>query len=103
MFMLDLNTIKKYIKPKFYLKILGIPYLIEDTNISISSNIIENVLQSTYIFNDVVLTLKPKVIKVSPKLDIAAIWINIWDAQSGFKAKSLINKYFNVENLITTV
>jgi len=94
MFILDLNTVKKYIKnlnvidsdnimisklsqPKFYLKILGIPYLIEDTNISISSDIIEKILQSTYIFNDVVLTLKPKVIKVSSKLDMAVIWIDI--------------------------
>ena len=104
MFILDLNTVKKYIKnlnvidsdnimisklsqPKFYLKILGIPYLIEDTNISISSDIIEKILQSTYIFNDVVLTLKPKVIKVSSKLDMAVIWIDIWDAQSCYDSR----------------
>jgi len=67
---LDLNTIEKYIKNvsavdsnkvialrlsqfKLYLKILGILYLIEDTNLSITTHIIEKV---TYILNDIVLT-----------------------------------------------
>ena len=58
---LDLNTIEKYIKSinsvdfdniimlkllqsKSYLKILDIPYLIEDSNVSITSNVIERVI-----------------------------------------------------------
>lgn len=66
---LDLNTIEKYIKnisavdsnkviaprlPQFklYLKILGILYLIEDTNLPITTHIVEKV---TYILNDIVL------------------------------------------------
>ena len=89
-FTLDLNTIEKYIKnidvvnskdvmvpqlsqSKSYLKILNILYIIENTNASIFSEIVEQILQSTHIFNDVVLISKPRVIKVSPKLDIAVI------------------------------
>jgi len=41
---------------KLFLKILDISYLIEDTNISITSDIIEKILQSTHIFNNVTLT-----------------------------------------------
>jgi len=40
---------------------------------------------------------------MSPKSDIAIIWIDIWDAQSSIKAKCLINKYFNVSNYIATI
>ena len=90
-FTLDLNTIKKYIKnmdvvdldnvrvlslpqSKLYLKIsLGILYLIENMNIPISADVVETVLKLTYFFNDITLVLKPHVIKVSPKLDIAVI------------------------------
>ena len=109
---LNLNTIEKYIKnvdiinsdkvialrlpqSKSYLKILGIPYLIKDTNIPIISDVIKKVIQSTYIFNDVVLTSKQKVIKASPKSDMAT--------SSGSKAKSLINRYFNMGSHITTI
>jgi len=91
---LDFNTIEKYIKSinsidfdnvmiprllqsKSYLKILGISYLIKDSNISITSNVIERIIQFTHIFNDVILASKPKIIKTSSKSDIAIIWINI--------------------------
>jgi len=75
----DLSTIGNYIKNidtsqlKSYLKILGISYLIENTNISITSNIAEKIIKSTHIFNDIVLTSKPRVIKVLPKSDIAVV------------------------------
>jgi len=42
-------------------------------------------------------------IKVSPKSDIAIVWIDIWNAQSGAKAKGLINQYFNVGRFIAMV
>ena len=107
---LDLNIIDsdniiipRLSQSKSYFKILGILYLIEDTNIPISSDIIERILQSIYIFNNVILTSKLRVIKASPKLDIAIIWIDIQNAQSNSKAKSLINRCFNIGNLITTV
>ena len=89
-FKLDLNIIKKYLKnvnvidsndimaprlpqSKSYLNILKIPYLIENTNVSISSGITKRVLQSTHIFNNVVLTSKLRIIKVFHKLDIVVI------------------------------
>jgi len=43
------------------------------------------------------------VIKASPKSDIAIVWVDIWDAQSGFKAKNLINRSFNVESYIVII
>jgi len=36
-------------------------------------------------------------------LDIAIVWIDIWDAQSSKKAKMLINRYFNVGRHIATI
>ena len=86
-FSLDLNTIKKYIKnveaidsnniivlrllqSKLYLKIISILYLIKDLNIPIISDIVEKVLQSTHIFNDIILALKLYyIIKISSKLN----------------------------------
>jgi len=105
----DLHIIKNYIKnindinslsvkvprlpqSKFYLKIIGIPYF--PHNISqerLSSSDVENIIKQNQIFNNVVFTLKLQVIKVSLKSDISIIWIDIWDVQSGSKAKSLIN------------
>ena len=87
---LDLQTIKKYIKntqyieaehiesprllqSKSYLKIIGIPYLSEQTNAHITSEDIEKILKNTHIFNDVVLASKPRIIKVSPKSNIAIV------------------------------
>ena len=69
----NLNTIENYIKninvvnsnevmsPRFvqsksYLKILSIFYHIKDTNLSITSDIVEKVLYPTHIFNNVVFT-----------------------------------------------
>ena len=112
-----LNTIENYIKnidvvdsnnvmsprlpqSKSYLKILGIPYLIEDTNILITADVVERILQSTHIFNDIVLVSWPRVIKASLKSDMAIIWVNIWDTLSGSKAKCLINRCFNVRSHI---
>lgn len=83
---LDLNTIKKYIKnvdvvdldnvrapslpqSKWYFKILGIPYLIKDMNVSIFANIVKTVLKLTHFYNDITLVSKPCVIKASLKSD----------------------------------
>jgi len=88
---------------KSYFKILDILYLIEDTNVSITSKVVKKVLQSMHIFNDVTLASKPKIIKALSKLDMAIIWIDIWDIQSSAKTKSLINRCFNVGRYISTV
>ena len=88
--LLDLQTIKNYIKntdyinsnnieipclsqSKSYLKIIGISYLIENTSIPINSSVVETILKNNHIFNNISLASKPQVIKVLPKLNIAII------------------------------
>jgi len=119
-FPLDLQTIKQHVKTannieaeevkiselsqsKLYLKITGIPYLGEFTNTHINSDYVEDIIKKNYIFNNITLASRPHIIKVSSKLDIAIIWLDIWNIQSESKAKSLINRYFNVGSFITTI
>jgi len=74
------------------LKIIGILYFPYDKSQKhLSSSDIENIIKQNQIFNNVVLTSKLQIIKVSPKSDMSIIWIDIWDIKSGSKAKSLIN------------
>ena len=93
---LDLQAIKKYIKnsynvdmdnmesprllqSKLFFKIIGISYISEITNSYIMSDKIKSIIKTNYIFHNVVLVSKYKVIKVLPKSDISIIWINIWN------------------------
>ena len=83
---LDLQVIKNYVKninlkdinssrlsqSKSYLKIIGIPYLIENTNVPITSDFVELIIKANYIFNNLLLISKLKVIKASPKSDNAS-------------------------------
>jgi len=72
----DLQKIEKYIKnslssdaeqvsssrlpqSKFYLKIIGIPFINKKTNSHISSDDIKNILKSNHLFNNIILTSKP--------------------------------------------
>jgi len=100
---LDDIIVSRLSQLKSYLKILGILYLIENTNISITSNIVQRIIKSIYIFNNIILVYKPRVIKALPKLNMTAIWVNIWNTQSRSKAKELINRYFNIGSYIITV
>ena len=87
---LELQTIKRYIKnvnnieaegvnvpwlsqSKSYLKITGISYLRKDTNAPITLDVVKNIIKKNHIFNNIVLALRPQIIKVSPKLDMAII------------------------------
>jgi len=88
---------------KSYLKIISISYLVENTNISISANVVEEIIKNNYIFNNIMIISRLYVIKVSPKSNIVIIWLNIWDVQSSSKVKGLINRYFNVGSHITTI
>ena len=105
----DLQEIKKYIKnslqtydnnivspqlpqSKSYLKIVGISYFVNKSNTHISSKDIEYILKNNYIFNNIVLVLKLRIIKVSSKSDMAIVWIDIWDIQNGNNAKKIINR-----------
>jgi len=90
----NLNTVEKYIKKlnnvdandvissklsqlKSYLKILDILYFVDNTNLPITLDIIETVVKSTHIFNNIVLTSHPWVIKAFPKSNIMVVQINI--------------------------
>ena len=91
-------------KSKLYLKIIGIPfYLHANSQEKLTSINIETILQQNHIFDNISLASKPRVIKVSPKSDMAIVWIDIWDVQSGHNAKMLINRCFNIGNYIATI
>ena len=119
---LDMSIIDNYIKnsnnvnslqvedahlpmSKSYLKIISIPYYpySDDHQTKLTSNDIENILKQNHIFDNISLASKPRVIKVSLKSDMALVWIDIWDVQSGKNAKMLINRCFNVGNFIATI
>jgi len=88
---------------KSYLKIVGILYFVDKSNMHIFSKDIEHILKNNHIFNDIILASKPRVIKVSPKSDMAIIWIDIWDTQNGNNTKKIINRRFNVGSIIAMV
>ena len=91
-------------KSKSYLKIIGIPfYLHTNSQEKLTSINIKTILQQNHIFDNIFLTSKLRVIKVSPKSDMAIVWIDIWDIQSSHNAKMLINRCFNIGNYITTI
>ena len=91
-------------KSKSYLKIIGIPYYPHNNSQEcLSSNDIELVLKQNQIFDNILLASKSRIIKVSPKSDMAIVWIDIWDVQSGSSAKMLINRYFNIGKFIATI
>ena len=58
---------------KFLLKIIEISYFVEGTNSLIISDNIESIIKASYIFNNLILTSKPRIIKASPKSDITVI------------------------------
>ena len=117
----DLQIISQYIKrskdinelqveeprlpqSKSYLKIIDIPFFPNGkTQDRLNTSDIENILKQNQIFDDIKLASRPRVVKVSPKSDISIVWIDIWDHQSGNKAKCLINWCFNVGRYITTI
>ena len=91
----DLSTIEKYIKninnitsdliessclpkSKLYLKIIGLPHSMG--NGIITPDFVKGVLKETHLFNDVSLASKPRIIKASPKSDMAVVWVDIWDS-----------------------
>jgi len=115
---LNLSTIEKYLKniqnvdpdsiksprlpkSKSYMKIIGLPYKFNQ-NI-ISPDFTKGILKKTHLFNGVMLASKPCIIKASPKSDMAVVWLDIWDSQSGSLAKNIINRRFNIGRFIATI
>jgi len=91
------------LQSKSYLKIISLLYLMENMNIPITLDVVEKILKSNHIFNNILIASWPRIIKVFPKSDIAIIWLNIWDFQSSMNTRGLINRCFNVSSFITTV
>jgi len=115
----DLNTIERYLKSingagndevlaprlpqsKSYLKITGIPYIQPNGN-KLTSDDIMTTMKQLELFEPVNLAAKPRIIKASPKSDMAIIWFDIWDSQNSSKAKLLINHSFNFSRYIATI
>ena len=90
----DIQEIEKYIKSllandfdqissprlpqsKSYLKIVGILYINKKSNSHISPEDIKKILKNNYIFSNIILVSRPRIIKVSLKSDMTIIWINI--------------------------
>ena len=69
----------------------------------LSSSDVELIIKQNQIFDNITLMTKPRVIKAFSKSDMVIIWIDIWDIQSGAKAKGLINWCFNIGRYIVTV
>ena len=89
---------------KSYLKIIGIPFFPHSNSTDkLTSSNVETILKQNHIFDNISLASKPRVIKVSPKSDMAIVWIDIWDVQSGKNTKMLINRCFNIGNYIATI
>jgi len=88
---------------KSYLKIVGIPFISEKTSNCILPDKIENILKNNHLFNDIVLASKLHIIKISPKANMAIIWIDIWNTQNESNAKKVINQRFNISSYIVTV
>ena len=116
----NLHEIEKYIKnllsanndsiapprlsqSKSYLKIVGIPYFIDKSNTYVTSKNIKHILKNNHIFNDIVLASKPCIIKVSPKLNMVIVWIDIWNIQNNHNTKKIINRCFNIRNIVAMV
>ena len=92
----DLQMIKNYVKntecininkvevlrlfqSKSNSKIIDIPYLQENIITPITSSVVEDIIKKNHIFNNITLASKLHIIKVSSKLNMAIIWVNIWD------------------------
>jgi len=86
----DLQEIERYVKnsldvdtdqidsprllqSKSYLKIVGILYLSNQTNVKLSPDGVKNILKNNHIFNDVILASKPQIIKILPKYDMSIV------------------------------
>lgn len=75
----------------------------ENSSTPVTLDIIKNIIRSNHIFNNILITLCSRIIKVFPKSDVAIIWLDIWDSQSSINAKRLINYCFNIGNYIAII
>ena len=65
-------------KLKLYLKIIGIPYYpMINSQDKLSSSDIKTILKQNHIFDNISLVSRPRVIKASPKSNMAIVWIDV--------------------------
>jgi len=65
---------------KSYLKIIGVLYfLYENIQDRLILSDVELIIKQNHIFNNITLMFKPRIIKASSKLDMAIIWVDIWN------------------------
>ena len=71
---IDLDKVDTSCLPqsKSYLKIIGIYYILENTNIPISADVIEMITKDNHIFNNITVALNPK----SSKYLLSWIWLS---------------------------
>jgi len=69
----------------------------------IDLSVIESIIKSTHIFNNIRIASKLYVIKISPKSDMSIVWIDIWNLQSNTFTKTFIKWCFNIGSYIVTV
>jgi len=74
---MDEVEVPRLSQSKSYLKIIGIPYLQENTVTSITSSVVEDIIKKNHIFNNIVLASKPCIIKIFLKSDMAIILVDI--------------------------
>ena len=100
---LELKDISpRLLQSKSFLKILGVPYFDNDLT-PINSAQVEAILSNTHIFNNIIMSSHPRVIRASKNLDMAVIWVDIWDSQNSTKAKTVLNRSFNFGHHIATI
>jgi len=63
----------RLLQSKFYLKIIGIPFFIKNTNVPIMPDYIEEIIKSNHIFNNLLLASKLQVIKALSKSNMCHI------------------------------
>ena len=89
----DLSFIEKYFKgldglefkdllprlpqSKSFLKILGVPYFGNNSSALISVTQVEDTLSKTYMFNDITLSSRSRIICPSKNSDMSVIWVDI--------------------------
>jgi len=73
----DLNNVQftYLLQSKLYLKILDISYLIKSTNMPINLSVVESIIKSTHIFDNIHIVLKPYIIKnINIRYDYCLDW-----------------------------
>jgi len=69
----------------------------------ITVDVVKMIIKNNHIFNNVTIAPRLRMIRIFLKLNMAIIWLDIWDIQSRSKARELINRYFNIGSYIMTI